>query len=536
MKKIVCFAAMAAFGVLFIEGCTKQEGIATEVDGFSISVSTPGTKTVFDGDAYTVEWEEDDALGVVIDDGSEAELYKFTKSSGNTFTCADFVPVEGASYTYYVLYPYDEGFTVSDGVSSAVVNISSGTQSDLSVAGHIKTPLYGKATAQGTASPEIALAHAAAVVKINVANRSGAELEVSEVGLVSADESAVMSGTFSVDFETGGLTAAETSNTASSVLLDAEVLANESSADFYVAVAPFAAENLSVKVNGDSFVKSVVENGFDFNAGLVYTTSVAYDAVSLTQTLENADVYAAFQDLKVGEVDITASIDGITYYLCPEDGTFKDGEAVAVTRNEAAGKGWTFSAADTYRIVYNAADNTVTMYSSANEFNQPKTVRFNYATSSDRVMSRELISGDYYLYLNNGDDKWGEKMKVMHFEASSADPQVLVWKHEGEWPMTLYESKGFSIKLANTLADVVYEDKGTTGDDPETDSPINFTSRVAAFSPASGVDTPMDVNKWMPMNIIVSNKRWYPASTPMQISKIILDCRNNLIYIESPEQ
>ena len=102
MKKIVCFAAMAAFGVLFIEGCTKQEGIATEVDGFSISVSTPGTKTVFDGDAYTVEWEEDDALGVVIDDGSEAELYKFTKSSGNTFTCADFVPVEGASYTYYV--------------------------------------------------------------------------------------------------------------------------------------------------------------------------------------------------------------------------------------------------------------------------------------------------------------------------------------------------------------------------------------------------------------------------------------------------
>lgn len=553
MKKIVCFAAMAAFGVLFIEGCTKQEGIATEVDGFSISVSTPGTKTVFDGDAYTVEWEEDDALGVVIDDGSEAELYKFTKSSGNTFTCADFVPVEGASYTYYVLYPYDEGFTVSDGVSSAVVNISSGTQSDLSVAGHIKTPLYGKATAQGTASPEIALAHAAAVVKINVANRSGAELEVSEVGLVSADESAVMSGTFSVDFETGGLTAAETSNTASSVLLDAEVLANESSADFYVAVAPFAAENLSVKVNGDSFVKSVVENGFDFNAGLVYTTSVAYDAVSLTQTLENADVYAALQNLKVGEVDITASIDGITYYLCPEDGTFKDGEAVAVTRNEAAGKGWTLSAADTYRIVYNAADNTVTMYSSANEFNQPKTVEFWFENNEDDgwLLEKTFLAGNYYFRTNNGWDKWTGK--GFNFDPSLADPQVLVSTNKintGLDKTNLY----FNIKVAVSMADDLSIVKtGTSGTNPETTTNnMTFSSKSYALIPASTSevvykkDKPEEIDKnvepfvfgeWMQMRGAVDNSTcWrFPDNTPVDIGKVVIDLRNMKIRFDVAE-
>ena len=535
MKKIVCFAAMAAFGVLFIEGCTKQEGIATEVDGFSISVSTPGTKTVFDGDAYTVEWEENDALGVVIDDGSETELYKFTKSSGNTFTCANFVPAEGASYTYYVLYPYDEGFTVSDGVSSAVVKISSGTQSDLSVAGHIKTPLYGMATAQGTASPEIALAHAAAVVKINVANRSGAELEVSEVGLVSADESAVMSGTFSVDFETGGLTASETSNTASSVLLDAEVLANESSADFYVAVAPFAAENLSVKVNGDSFVKSVVENGFDFNAGLVYTTSVAYDAVSLTQTLENADVYAALQELKVGEVDITASIDGTTYYLCPEDGAFKDGEAVAVTRNEAAGKGWTLSAADTYRIVYNAADNTVTMYSSANEFNQPKTVRFNYQNNTNEeinwILGKTILGGTYYI--RNG-SKWWDGQPY-DFVVSLADPQILIWDGNGS---TIDVPGSFCVKLGQSLSDfeVIKEGTSTGGNNPIEDSKTNFVSRIMACQPkGSSADAPLVKNTWMDMDLSVYNFGWANDSYPVKVSKILIDFRNMKIRFDVAE-
>lgn len=447
MKKIVCFAAMAAFGVLFIEGCTKQEGIATEVDGFSISVSTPGTKTVFDGDAYTVEWEEDDALGVVIDDGSEAELYKFTKSSGNTFTCADFVPVEGASYTYYVLYPYDEGFTVSDGVSSAVVNISSGTQSDLSVAGHIKTPLYGKATAQGTASPEIALAHAAAVVKINVANRSGAELEVSEVGLVSADESAVMSGTFSVDFETGGLTAAETSNTASSVLLDAEVLANESSADFYVAVAPFATTaDLSVCVNDEEFEKNGLS--YDFVAGKVYTTAVTCGTPevavevagstlgTLTQTLEDENVYANLLSVS-GDVDIAVQYNGTKYYLCPTDGTFQDGVAVKASLKKTTETHWSLPVTEgQYRFVYNKLNNTLTIYSPENKFNEPFTITWDVANNPDNGSVTTTVTTKLYMW---GDPSWSGLS--MGPKQSLADPQILVydsqWNYSGRVAFSL---------------------------------------------------------------------------------------------------
>ena len=538
MKKIVYLAAVAASGILVMGGCAKESGnIVPENGGFSIKVNTPGTKTVFDGETYAVTWESGDELGVVIDNGTESKLYKFTKAAGNTFSCAEFVPQESVSYTYYVLYPYTEGFTVENGVSSSVVNISSGKQSGLDAATHIKTPLYGKATAEGEVSPEVTLNHAAAVIKINVANYSGADLTVSEVGIQSADAEAVMSGIFSLNFETGELTAAETSPTASSVVLEPEAISNESSADFYVAVAPFATENLSVTVNDDAIQKAVTENGFDFKAGYVYTTSVAFDAVSLTQTVEDANVYAALQELNVGEVNLTASVDGTTYYLCPEDGTFNDGVAVSVTRSETAGNGWTFSSADTYRIVYDAADETVTIYSSENEFNTPATVRFNYAYSSDRVMSREITSGDYYLYVNNGDDGWKANI-ALTFNASLADPQILVWEGSKAIPQisymddgVTYKNGGFNIKVGRLLSHFNYESKGTQGDDPEKDSEVNFTSRVAAFSPGREDNKELKLNEWMEMSSDVSNKKWYPMERTT-ITKIVLDIRNSRIRVE----
>ena len=538
MKKIVYLAAVAASGILVMGGCAKESGnIVPENGGFSIKVNTPGTKTVFDGETYAVTWESGDELGVVIDNGTESKLYKFTKAAGNTFSCAEFVPQESVSYTYYVLYPYTEGFTVENGVSSSVVNISSGKQSGLDAATHIKTPLYGKATAEGEVSPEVTLNHAAAVIKINVANYSGADLTVSEVGIQSADAEAVMSGIFSLNFETGELTAAETSPTASSVVLEPEAISNESSADFYVAVAPFATENLSVTVNDDAIQKAVTENGFDFKAGYVYTTSVAFDAVSLTQTVEDANVYAALQELNVGEVNLTASVDGTTYYLCPKDGTFNDGVAVSVTRSKTADNGWTFSSADTYRIVYDAADETVTIYSSENEFNTPATVRFNYAYSSDRVLSRKITPGDYYLYVNNGDDHWTADI-ALTFNASLADPQILVWEGSKAIPQisykddgVTYSNGGFNIKVGRLLSHFNYESKGTQGDDPEKDSKANFTSRVAAFSPGREDNKELKLNEWMEMSSDVSNKKWYPMERTT-ITKIVLDIRNSRIRVE----
>ena len=533
MKKIVYLAAVAALGLA--AGCTKEASdIAPETGAtFSITVSTPATKTVFDGATYDVAWADDDELGAYIVGGDKAGVYKFTKDSGkdNSFSTTDFTPVEGVEYTYYVLYPYDAEFTVTEGKSNAVVKISdSGAQSDFNAAGHIATPLYGTATAEGTAAPEIKLNHAASVMKINVANYSGAELAISKVGLLSIDESAVMAGTFSIDFATGELTASEVSNEAA-VTLETKTLANEASADFYVAVAPFAAENLSVTVNDDEFKKDVVENGFDFKAGFVYSTSVAYDAISLSQTVEDANVYAALEELAVGEVNITASIDGTTYYLIPEDGAFKDGEAVYVTRSETAGNNWTLTAADTYRIVYNATDNTVTIYSSGHEFNQPKTVEFNYGDKNGWLLKKTLVQGTYFINGMLGWDSW--KGKAYTFTTSLADPQILI----SEESITIPVEKNtvqFCIKTGQSLADGYSVVEETGGENPTGISGTTFVSKTLAFVPADGNMSPIKAGQWMDMKCIVSNDKWTSEDgNALTLTKIIIDIRNNRIKFET---
>lgn len=529
MKKIVYIAAAAAFGILIGGGCAKESGnLLPENGGFSISVLTPGTKTVFNGNTYEVDWEDDDELGIVIDDGSQSKLYKFTRSAGNTFSCADFVPSDGISYTYYALYPYNEAFTITDGTSNDVVEISSGTQSGLDEAGHIKTPLYGMASAEGTASPSISLNHAAAVMKINVANYSGSELSVSSVGLVSADADAVMSGTFSLNFATGELTASETSNTASQVNIDAKI-ADASSAYFYVAVAPFATEaDLSVVVNNEEFEK----NGpsYEFKPGLVYTTSVTCGTPevavevsnstvgTLTQTLEDENVYANLVTLTAGSADIAVQYNGGKYYLCPENSEFQDGVTVKVSLKQAAESHWSIPAEDTYRIVYNKLDNKVTIYSSTNEFNEPYTITWDVANNPDNGSVTTTITKD--LFMRGQPSGWSKGGMAMGPSQSLADPQVLVWK-----------SGNLSWKYSGRTDFSIARGLGANLPEGSTLSPENFNlDHAAVIAPplnsdgSNQNDLAIVKDVWMPMDVGSDLRGCYWNLS--QVNFIIFDLRN----------
>lgn len=525
MKKIVYLAAVAASGILVMGGCAKESGnIVPENGGFSIKVNTPGTKTVFDGETYAVTWESGDELGVVIDNGTESKLYKFTKAAGNTFSCAEFKPQDGVSYTYYVLYPYTEGFTVENGVSSSVVNISSGKQSGLDAATHIKTPLYGKATAEGEVSPEVTLNHAAAVIKINVANYSGADLTVSEVGIQSADAEAVMSGIFSLNFETGELTAAETSPTASSVVLEPKAISNESSADFYVAVAPFATTaDLSVMVNDEEFEKNGIS--YDFEAGKVYTTAVTYGTPevaveiagatsgALSQTLEDENVYANLLAVS-GDIDIAVQYNGTKYYLCPSDGTFKDGVAVKASLKKTSETHWTLPETDgQYRLVYNKLDNTLTVYSPENEFNEPFTITWDLANNPDNGSITTTITKD--LFMRGDPSGWSKGGTAMGPKQSLADPQVLVydskWTYSGRTDFSIAGGKRAAIEGPVT--------------------PDNFNlDHAACIAPplkedgSNNDDVAIVKNTWMPMDVgsHVRGCYWRLASTDF----IVFDLRN----------
>ena len=541
MKKNICIAAIAALGIA--AGCTKEASDITPESGggggFSITVSAPATKTVFDPQTYAVTWEQDDELGVYIVGGSEAGLYKFTNVSGNTFSCPEFTPDAGTLYSYYVLYPYHEDFTVTDGKSNAVVNILSGQQILPGDAGHIKTPLFGVAQSSGAETPSVLLKHAASVIRINIENNSGSALSVSEVGLVSSDPDAIMSGTFSLNFITGSLTPYGTQNSSVTELPESKTIANGSSANFFVAVAPFAASDLSVTVNGDKLRKTS-ETGFDFREGCVYSTSVLYDEVPLSRTIEDPNVFAAITELDASRNYITVSVDGTKYYVCPESGEFRDGEPVPVTLSVVPGVRWIFTQPDSYRIVYDRTAESLTMYSSAHEFNNPKIIDFWYENNEGTgwYLSKTMSPGLYYIRTNTGWDSWAGK--GYSFEASLADPYVLICSDKVSISIDK-SNKQFNIKLGLYLSEFEILQEGTTGESPVDAKITPFSSKCYALIPADADPTTLlrdiEAGVWMPMTGAVDNDtRWhFPEDRIFDFGQIIIDLRNGRIRFDAVE-
>ncbi len=375
----------AAAAIVFLAGCAKDLPYAPETDpsdtgiapapenvfSIKVRVNSPAanTRTVFDGTDYSVEWEAGDALGIVISDGTDSKLYKFTTADGSDiFSTDEFAPEEGVSYTYYALYPYDEDFTVTDGKSNEVVDIVSGMQKSDADASHIDTPMYGKAQTVGTEAPEITLAHLATVIKVQVLNETGSPLAVSDVTLSAPGKA--LSGTFSVDFGTGALTTG-TEEAAAVVSADNVAVDAGGSGTFFIACAAFSADNAEISVNGGAY--GIAKSGLNFVAGKVYSTKVYCAPYMLrgiafpsgvspvmTQTLENESVYAWRAELPAGDLKISLP-DG--YVSVPSTGFGKPASYTADTD----GSVWSVPEAGIYRIVLDTESSTITVYDPATD-------------------------------------------------------------------------------------------------------------------------------------------------------------------------
>ena len=381
MKKIFYFSIVAAL----LSACSEKESAVPEIseDGFSMEVCIPGTKTILDAEDYTVEWESGDALGVYIIGGSTDQLFKFEYRSENTFTCAEFEPQEDTEYKYYVLYPYNPDFKIEAESLEAEVNIESGIQVAGSSASHIKTPLFGKAEASGIASPEVALSHLATVIKVNVVNTAGSPIAISNVTVSAPGTS--LSGSFSVNFETGALTPLEPSEEAKVSADEVEVVSSES---FFLACSPFAAEgNVAISVNDGEYC--IYKSGLNFLAGHVYTTTLEcsrfviggdalpeYADAAIQQTLEDENTYAWRAQLNEGTFHISTS----GGYISASNKAFSASSSytIAETSEEAS---WTITESGIYRIVINAENNTVAVYSPDNDLT-PKYANGSWADGS----------------------------------------------------------------------------------------------------------------------------------------------------------
>lgn len=409
MKRIISIAAAAA--LIFAYGCSEepldrsQEGQDREevsAEGFSIKagIAVPSdSRTSFDAATGKVEWSEGDALGIHIKGGETDAMYKFVKNEGaDTFSTDEFTPDPETKYTYYAVYPYPES-GASD--LTAQVSIVSGTYDSFDPDGHIDTPLWGKSEAvAGTETPEITLSHLASVIEVNFVNNTGSDLTVSEVSLEAAGDAA-LSGTFTLDLETGRLTPAEASASAS---LTVNASAGASSA-YYIACVPYSGD-LTVNVAaGGTYSES--KSGVNFVAGKFYNTTVtaagepelpeSVESLSISgaaaggtpitveKTLEDETLYAWKGELQAGEFKI--NVNDTDAFLSVADANFEgtpSGYSIAFD-----GGSYTVPAAGSYRIIVDTEAATVDVRDEEHDLKN-KSVSYNNTVDNVNPYTQEV--------------------------------------------------------------------------------------------------------------------------------------------------
>lgn len=263
------------------------------------------------------------------------------------------------------------------------------------------------------------------------------------------------------------------------------------------------------------------------------------------KTPESDYIYAEEVYLRAGEMTIPIEYQGMTSYICPADGSVEvpDNDQVdskpAGTQYNAVVKelkadatlpAWKIPVEGYWRVIIDIENKTVKFFSPKNRL-EPLTVEFAYKNENSWILTKTLLAGNYYLNSMTGWDSW--KGKAFPFVVSKVDPMILIWSG-ASFNMT----DALCVKVAQGPAEVnIRPGEGTGGADPNKDRTVDFVSRVAAFVPATepGVaataDMELKMGEWMNTALVVTNKRWKPAST-VKISRITIDARNNKIRFD----
>ena len=548
MKRLaISFLAAAA-----LAGCAKL-GLETvestpseEQTPFVLYVSTSSeaqqpsaTKTSFNEKTYEVTWSDNDALAVTID----GQLYKFTKIKGekNAFSCSDFKPEADVEYEYDILYPYSEN-------------------GQFATSGYAKTPMHGTAKAVGSASPNVRLEQLTGIIKVTIKNENAVGTATLTELHIERTDGGILGGPHTLAGPVEGKTATYTE-----VLKQNEKIEAGKSFDKCLQCAPFTATAgssllIRYKVDGTEYTETkTFSKDVVFAAGKVNRTSVSFgetqyvmegtavpDGIQLmTKTPESDCVYAEEVYLHAGKMTISIKDHGMSSCICPADGSVEvpDNEQVdskptgtlynAVVKEQTEGSElpvWNIPVEGYWRVIIDTENNTVKFFSPKNRL-EPLTVEFAYENRNPAkwIMTKTLLAGNYYVYPGDG----GWKGKPYPFAVSKVDPMILIWQGAS------FDLKDqVSIKVAQSKEDLDSITKGSgSGNDPDSDSMVNFVSRVLAFVPASApgvassVDMEFKMGEWMNTAPVVSNRKWKLSST-VKISKITIDARNNKIRFD----
>lgn len=239
MKKILKYA----FGLLAVlaVGCSDetQDVLSRSVTLYASDAEC--SRTSFDYDAasggYHTSWSEDDAMRVLIASGGEAKEYLFTlqDAASGRFACAE---VEDATVAVdaYGVYP-STAQVASD--LTAIVEVGAAEQSQVAqTSSHVAKydPLWGGVQSADLDAIRLQMHHTAAVMQFSVKNMTDVAVDVESVKLYAPTP---VAGEYSLNLQSGELTATENVSKAIELsLADCNIAAGEE-AKAWVAMSPF---------------------------------------------------------------------------------------------------------------------------------------------------------------------------------------------------------------------------------------------------------------------------------------------------------
>ena len=457
------FVTISFFAAAALAGCAKLGSEAvestapseeqTEMTPFVIRVDTPAsaqepsaTKTTFNEETYEVNWSAGDALAVRIN-GSET-LYEFVNETGKTneFSCADFQPEEGVEYEYDILYPYSK-----DGVYT--------------LAGGIKTPMYGKATAVGGNQPNVRLQQLSGIIKVTIKNENAVGTATLTDLKIERTDGGILGGKHTYDRTTGKSVPTKDAVTYTMVGgQNKQIPAGESIAMF-LQCAPFTGAAgtglmITCKVNGTEYTETkTFKKDIKFAAGKVNKTSVAFSEIQcvmegtavadgvqlMTKCLEKENLYAFRAELSEGDFQIRLTGENGGIYAPVSGNDINDGKIAVLTEN-AEGH-WTVSSAGIYRVIVDFEDRTVAIYSPDTDLKN-MTVSYNNTVDKINPYTQEVTTLWMYGAFNNF------SLKNHSLKQSLANPRLFIYYNSGT---ALPRNGTASVKfMVSNIANNVY--------------------------------------------------------------------------------
>lgn len=474
MKKIVL--SVAAIAMLFIS-CTKENTAGSSENLVKINVSTSiDTKAQFGaktGDTYPVLWSEGDKIQIAlasVDSDNKATRSVFVQASGEAVLssggasakfAAEVSEIGGASrYKYFSYAPAG----VSGEWGCWQIDKS---QSRLNIPG-VQTPsagspdphamaFYGQSVVYDSfvTNPEINYTHLTGYGCLSFTNlnlESGDSVEkvvISTPDNIIAGQYSIMYGNdyqaslkyYELTINTSATeniyfavnTVAPRTNTVSTSMKVKVITAkgNTLEKDLDVASNPISfKQGKCVKFTVD--MTGVGETDPVFPSGYYLVGNAAAGGKELKAALENGTdygtKYAWFGELKAGNLKIARFDASVPTYI-NHDGAFAFGVAEDIATNSTAAI-WTIPADGNYRVVYDKANETVTIYDPTEDAKLYKTISGHFkAGSYDEDVTFTLAPGQGLIFGRKGNntDGGGWDSKNINIQFSAADPQILVY-------------------------------------------------------------------------------------------------------------